>query len=291
MIIAVVAIALYVVLLVALVRFSLYPFRTPVFFSAGAMGLSQTDVSIATFDGLKLSAWWVPSVVPNSKKTVICCHGYMMNRSELSPVAFLLAKRGYNCLLIDFPAHGWSPKRKCGLGWTERHDVLAAIDYVKETVPGGEIVLYGSSMGAAAASFAMGVRPDGVRALVLDSAYDCLNDAILGWWHFLGGKWLKAALWPTLPISALVLGVNPNHVSVSKSLAMAQLPTLIIHGERDRLAEPQDARNNATALGDLAQIAWMPKSNHSEGRWLYPDLYYEALFGFLDSLEPTKPNS
>ncbi|MEQ1932437.1 MAG: alpha/beta fold hydrolase, partial [Fimbriimonadaceae bacterium] len=225
---------------------------------------------------------------PDSRKTVILCHGYMMNRSELSPVAFLLAKRGYNCLLIDFPSHGWSPKRKCGLGWTERKDVLASIDFVRERIPNGEIVLYGSSMGAAASCFAVGERSDGVRALILDSAYDCLNDAILGWWHFLGGKWLRTLLWPTLPISALVLGVNPNKTSVSGALKKAHLPTLILHGERDRLAEPQDARNNAAALGDLAQIAWMPNSNHSEGRWLYPTQYYEALFGFLDSLESPK---
>lgn len=254
------------------------------------MGLPQTDVIINTFDGLKLSAWWVPSLIPDSTQTVICCHGYMMNRSELSPVAFLLAQRGYNCLLIDFPGHGWSPKRKCGLGWTEKQDVLACVDYVQALIPGGKVILYGSSMGAAASCFAAGERSDGIDALVLDSAYDCLNDAILGWWNFLGGKWLRVALWPTLPISALALGVNPNSVSVSDALKRANLPTLIIHGERDRLAEPQDARNNAAALGDLAKIVWLPNSNHSEGRWLYPVQYYEALFGFLDSLELPKSN-
>jgi pimeloyl-ACP methyl ester carboxylesterase len=276
-----VLVLLYVGLLLAVARFTLYPYRTPVFFSPGIMGLQQEEVSFPTFDGLTVRAWWINAENAESEKVAILLHGYMMNRSELAPVAVPLSKEGFHCLVIDFPGHGYSPRRKTGLGYVERGDVLAAISYVLERIPEAQIVLIGSSMGAAAAAFAAPEVPPNVRALVLDGAYSRMSTAITGFLHFMGGKGAKSFLGPIGQIGRPMMGLNPAKLSVTESLKKVRIPVLLLHGDRDVLAPPSDAEANLAALGDHGELVWLPKSNHAEGRWLHPDLYHQALFSFL----------
>jgi len=274
-------ILLYLGLLVLVVRVTLYPYRTPVFFSPGIMGMKQEEVSFRTFDGIDIRGWWIPCH-EESHRVAILLHGYMMNRSELAPVAVPLGKAGYHCLIIDFPGHGYSPRRKTGLGYVERKDVLAAVQFVKERMPDAEMVLIGSSMGAAAAAFAAPDLPSSVRGLVLDGAYAKMSTAITGFLHFMGGKNVKSFLGPIGHVGRPFMGLNPSKISVTDALKRTDIPTLLIHGDRDVLAPPSDARANLAALGTHGELIWLPNSNHAEGRWLHPDLYHQALFSFLD---------
>lgn len=275
---------LYIGLLFAVVRITLYPFRTPVFFSPGIMGLEQEDISFSTYDGLTIKGWWMASPNGESNRVAILLHGYMMNRSELAPVAVPLTKEGFHCLIIDFPGHGYSPRRKTGLGFTERGDVLAAVQFVLDRIPDAEIVLIGSSMGAAAAAFAGPELPPAVRAMVLDGAYSRMSTAITGFLHFMGGKAVKSFLGPIGQIGGPMMGLNPGRISVTDYLKRVSIPVLLIHGDRDVLAPPADAKANLAALGDKGELVWLPNSNHAEGRWLHPDMYHNALFSFLDRL-------
>lgn len=279
---------LYLGLLILIIRFTLYPYRTPVFFSPGIMGLKQESIFLPTFDGLKLGGWWIPAENANSKKVAILLHGYMMNRSELAPVAVPLSKEGFHCLVIDFPGHGYSPRRKTGLGYTERQDVLAAISYVNERITDAEIVLIGSSMGAAAAAFAAPDLPPSVKALVLDGAYAKMSTAITGFLLFIGGKRARSFLAPIGQVGRPFMGLNPAKHSVTDALKQFKGPVLLLHGDRDVLAPPSDAKANLAALGDRGELVWLPNSNHAEGRWLHPDLYHQSLFAFLHKVFPNK---
>lgn len=288
-IVAGVLLLLYLGLLFLVLRVTLYPYRTPVFFSPGIMGLSQEDVSFRTFDGIDIRGWWLPSSTPDSKRVAILLHGYMMNRSELAPVAVPLTKDGFHCLAIDFPGHGYSPRRKTGLGYTERQDVLAAIEFVSKRIPEAQIVLIGSSMGAAAAAFAAPEAPESVKALVLDGAYSRMSTAITGFLHFMGGKGAKSILGPIGQFGRPMMGLNPGKISVTDHLARTRLPVLLLHGDRDVLAPPSDAVANLEALGERGELVWLPNSNHAEGRWLHPDVYHKALFAFLNRIFPGYP--
>lgn len=280
-----VLLVLYVLVILFVSWISVHPIRTPIFLSPGAMGTPQEDVEFKSLDGTPLRAWWVeghhqPEGDREPARVAILLHGYLMTRSELVPVAVRLWQEGFTCLLPDFRAHGGSGGNVCGVGWLERQDVLAAVGFARERIPDCRIVLIGSSMGAAASAFAAAEDPS-IHALVLDCAYSRLPSAALGWWRFVGGNVLAFLLSPTVLMAAPWVGVNPFKVDVADALRRAKRPTLLIHGERDKLALPVEAERNLAACGDLGRLIWMPNSNHAEGRWLHPDLYHGALLAFL----------
>jgi len=270
-------IGVYILILLGIAWFSLHPPRTPVFISPGALGVPQEEVEFQSSDGIILRGWWVEK--PGSRCTVVLGHGYLMNRSELSPLAATLWQAGCSCLVYDFRAHGRSGGRKSGFGYLERFDVRGAVEFAKARKPGSSVVLVGSSMGSAASAFALADDPGLADGLILDSCYSRFPSAILGWWRFLGGPILSALLSPTVVIAAPLAGFNPFRVDVADALKRVKAPVLILHGDCDNLALPDEARRNAEACG--CEVVWLEKCGHSEGRWIHAEEYEAAAVEFL----------
>lgn len=269
---------LYVAILLLVAWFSVRPVRTPIFISPGMLGVPQEEATLTTVDGHTLRAWWVDHEAPTC--VVVLLHGYLMTRSEMTPVAAQLHQDGCASLLPDLRAHGRSGGKWCGLGWFERLDALAAAQAAAVRYPGVPIVLMGSSMGAVASAFAA-AESDQIAGVVLDCAYSRLPSAVRGWWRFVGGEWLSIALAPTLWAAWPLVKINPYKIDVAAALAKSSAPVLILHGAQDRLALPSEAERNLAAVGDRGRLVWLPDSNHAEGRWIHPELYMASLRSFL----------
>lgn len=270
---------LYFALMFAVAWFSLHPVRTPVFFSPGMLGAPQENWDIES-NGLRLRGWWIPA--DGATTVAILSHGYLMNRSELAPLAYTLWRRGISCLLLDLRAHGRSQGKQSYLGYREAEDVAAAIRAARKEIPGAKVVLIGSSMGSAASVFATATEPGIADALILDSCYSKLSSAILGWWRLVGGRFLERLLWPTTLIAAPIAGFNPFSVDVSEALKQSgPVPVLILHGERDTLALPSEAERNRAACQGPSEIVWFADCGHSEGRWERSVEYERAVLDFL----------
>lgn len=275
-------VALYVLAMLAISWISLHPPRLPLYLSPGAFGAPQEEVAFEA-GGVPLRGWWMESRAERPKVAVVFAHGYMMSRCELAPEAFYLWQRGAACLLLDQRRHGRSGGGKSTLGYLERHDVAAAVRFARARAPEAKILLVGSSMGAAASALAVAEDPSLVDALVLDSCYGRLSGAILGWWRFLGGKFLAALLAPTAFLAIPMAGFNPFRVDIGRHLCRLEgVPVLLFHGTKDDLALPSEARRNFEALPGPKEIVWFEGCGHSEGRWLFPDRYHEALVGFME---------
>lgn len=261
---------------------SVHPPRIPAFCSPGMFGAPQEDVWIESSDSVVLFGWWVAH--ERAKGLVVLCHGYCMNRFELAPVAFRLWQEGYSCLLFDFRAHGRSSRSRCSIGWRERKDVDAAVRWARARAPGLPTALVGSSMGSAAAAFALASDPALADAVVLDSCYSRLNRAVPGWWRFVGGTILAILLAPVLPIAGAFARIRPKKVDVARALAnIGGTPVLLLHGEADDLASPEEAKRNLAALPGGTQIVWFEGCGHCEFRWVQPERYWSELIGFLNS--------
>lgn len=275
MLLALYSLALFVIMLA-----SVRPLRTPAISSPGSMGAPQESVVVPSADGLQLSGWWIEAKEPRG--VAILAHGYFMSKGELAPVAHWLWERGISCLLFDFRAHGKTRGGVCTFGDKERRDVAAAVKYAKSRAPGVKAFVVGSSMGSVAAGFAWADDPELLDGLVLDSAYSHLTQAILGWWMFLGGKWLRAVLSPTVLIGGPLAGTNPFKVDLAKSLTnLRGKPVLVLHGTLDTLADTSGAKRNLEALGPEAQAVWFEGCGHSEGRWEQPSKYLDSLEAYL----------
>lgn len=283
----VVAIGLWLLALFAAGYVALHPFRSPVFFSPGAMGLPQETFDFDNAEGTRLRATWTSPDAPVG--AIVAAHGYCMNRAELAPFTAFFAEHGLATLLFDFRSHGQSARGRTGIGTYERIDVVAAVVEARRRVPGGKIVLLGSSMGAAASGFAAGERRDLADAIILDSSYDRLFDAAEGWWNFLGmltgtrSLW-RRALWPVVRLARPFAGFDPKSASVAEALRGFERPVLILHGREDTIAPPFCAERIAAATATPAEIVWFEGCDHSEMRWLQPDAYREALARFFTGI-------
>lgn len=277
---AVLLAAVYVLGFALFVAVSLRPPRVPVYLSPTSLRMPQEDVTFTTDDGIKLRAWWVDQ--PDSDAVAILCHGYVMNRCEWLPTALDLHELGLSCLLFDFRAHGGSGGKKTHLAVREWRDVQAAVRYARSRKPGARIVLIGSSMGAAACALALAQDRALADAVVLDSAYSRLDRSMVAWCRLLGGKTLAFLARPFLALSGVFLGRHARTVDVAQALAEnGGTPTLILHGDRDRLAAPDEAHRNRAALNGSGELVWFEGCGHSEGRLMQPERYRQVLARFL----------
>jgi hypothetical protein len=271
---------LYILALVGISLCFIYPFRVPIFISPGFLGTKQETTEFPDLTtGKLLRGWWVPHDDP--KVVMICCHGFMMNRAELAPFAPRFKDLPIAFLFFDFPAHGSSQGRKSGFGFRERTAVAAAVAQAKLRYPNAKVVLAGSSMGAVASAFAQGGDPQLADALILDSCYDRLPDAVNGWWLFLGGKKLRFFLHPVVWLGYPLSGLNLYSVVVSNALRKVTVPTLVLHGTGDTLASIRHAESNFAALAGPKTLVTFDDRNHSEARWEEPEKYFNSIETFL----------
>lgn len=134
------------------------------------------DVEFQTADGVRISGWLLPS--RDQHATIVYAHGLFRSRRELLERAVELWRLGYGALLYDARNHGDSSKAKVTLGYNERLDAEAAVRYLREEVHTRDrIVLFGISMGAAAALYATAETPE-VAAVIADSSYLSYNDTV-----------------------------------------------------------------------------------------------------------------
>ncbi len=258
---------------------TLHPLRVPIFLSPGALGLPQLAVQFNSSDGVDIKGWWMHR--PGAKTVIVLAHGFMMNRAEGTPLAKRLYEEGCACLLFDFRRHGGSGGKRSTIGWAEQHDVTAAFNEAKAQYPDAKVVIWGSSMGAAATVFAVahqGIKPDG---LVLDSMYSRLVDANSGWWTTFVGPALMPLLVPSWVFCWAITGVDPRHVDVARDLKKLTLPMLLIYGGAD-LIVPKIAAERNLAANPSVEIAWFPGIQHSQPRWLETDKYDATVLQFLE---------
>ena len=277
-----VALGLYLVILLIVALAAIRPARSPIFFSPAALGIPVEDVEFDSA-GIALRGWWVP--VSNPRWVAVLMHGYVMNRSENATLAAALHEIGCASLLFDSRASGKSDGGRVGFGVLEADDVLAACRFAESRAPGVQRVLVGSSMGAAAAAFALEKEPDCATVAILDSAYHTLPSATLGWWRFIGGRAAQILLAPTVLLAAPFVGFNPFRANVGRALAAIDKPILIAHGTDDRLVSCKHAKANfaaAQAAGRTnVRLKLHEGAGHSEARWTRPAEFLSDISAML----------
>ena len=188
---------------------SLHPVRSHVTALDGtvartAMG-ELSDVVLTTSDGLKLRAWYHPSV---TGAVVVFVHGGGNNRMEFLPIASELGRRGIGSLLYDSRANGESDGVLQSWGDKEQADLTAALDFVsaRPDVNPMRIGVQGFSIGASTAVM-VAAHDRRVHALVLNAVWTSLDDELA--YKVSRPQWLDA---PLLKLFFTYSGVNLAHV-------------------------------------------------------------------------------
>ena len=195
-----------------------------------ARGIPCEAVSIKAKDGVPLFARYYNR---KSNKVILLVHGYQSNAfNNFSTALIDFLHRGYNVLLIDQRAHGDSGGKFSALGLKEKDDLLLWIDHVADKAEIKDIIVYGISMGATTVGYASEKITSGkVKCLIMEAGFTCFYDQLVSSVRNVFMK--KAALNYVYLMANAVLKVDIKQ-SIEASLKNNRVPTLFLHGDRDR---------------------------------------------------------
>jgi len=104
---------------------------------------------LETSDGQQLGAWLARG--DPQKGCVLMLHGNGRSRRQMLPVMQSLGEARFTVLAIGLRAHGDSTGEINDFGWSARHDVAAAVEFLRKECPQRPIYVVGRSLGAATA--------------------------------------------------------------------------------------------------------------------------------------------
>jgi alpha-beta hydrolase superfamily lysophospholipase len=236
---------------------------------------------LRTRDGQEIGAWFHRGR-PDTPG-VLLLHGNGGSRWNCLSRAEILAGQGYTVLLISLRAHGDSTGDINDIGYSARHDVIAAVELLERERPGQPVFIHGTSMGGAAALFASGELANRVRGYILESPYLDLKVAVrnrtenelpplLDWIAYRG----------LIAVSPLILA-DVDKISPLTAIAdvPANVPILILAGGTDRSARPEEARALLSRVKEHGRLVLFEKAGHLRFLDEDPELYKRTILGFL----------
>jgi hypothetical protein len=202
------------------------------------------DVQLATTDGLRLTAWYLPGPAPDSA-AVLVANGNGGHRGLRAPLARALREEGLGVLLFDYRGYAGNPGSPSEQGLAL--DVRAARTFLVEDadVPPDRLLYLGESLGAAVVTeLAIEHPPAG---LVLRSPFVDLPA-------------VAALHYPFLPVRALLRDRFP----VAEQIARVQAPTTVVCGTGDSVVPPDQSRVVAHAAAHLHRLVEVAGAGHND---------------------------
>jgi len=216
---------------------------TPVFFqpsstiyeTPGIYGIDYQPVEFKATDGTALFAWFLPAR-GEPQATVLYLHGNGQNISAHFPNVAWMPAAGFNVLAIDYRGYGGSEGTPT-LGGIQL-DIDAALRVLLERpdVDPERIVVFGQSLGGALAIHyvAHSAYRSHVRAVIADSPFSDYREV---------AREKLANFFITWPLQWLAnLTVDNDFTPKAAVAALAPIPLLLIHGERDSIVGPHHSQ-------------------------------------------------
>jgi fermentation-respiration switch protein FrsA (DUF1100 family) len=233
----------------------------------GAIGLDFEGVYFETEDGVKLSAWFIPS--DNARGAVLFCHGNAGNISHRLESIEIFNQLGLSVFIFDYRGYGQSEGSPTEQGTYQ--DAEAAWQYLieKRQVDPSRIIVFGRSLGGAVASWLAQSHQPG--ALILESTFISIPD-------------IAATVYPYLPVRFL----SRFQYNTAEYLGRIDCPVLIVHSRDDEIMPFSHGRQ-------LFEIAREPKElleiygTHNEGFITSGKNYEQGLNAFISKHIEPKP--
>jgi fermentation-respiration switch protein FrsA (DUF1100 family) len=253
---------------------------SPAFRAVGAPPpeLAASNVSLQSASGSRIPGWF--SRGGAGEGAVLVLHGAGANRSDMIPRALFLHALGYTVFLIDMQAHGESEGGQwITFGDLESRDAAAAVEYLRHEVPGERVGIIGISMGAAATVLAE--KPLGVDAVVLESMYPTIEDAVEDRLRMEPGPWAVPAAPLLIALAGLRIGVSPQRLRPIDHVAQLGAPLLLLHGAIDHHTHIEEAKAVFAAAAEPKTIWIVEGAAHVDLHHFAKQEYEARVGGFL----------
>jgi uncharacterized protein len=220
------------------------------------------STTLQTSDGETLGAWFCDGRM--DRPIVILLHGNGGCRTGLLAQAEWLVHQGYGVLLVTLRAHGDSTGEYNDAGYSARHDVVTAVQWLKSQAAGRHIVIWGQSLGGAAAVMAAEANQADVDGYILECVYSDLKTAVHNRLELSLPSGLigvaYTGLWLVSPWTAPYLTETAPVVAAGK--IPKGIPVLLLAGGEDRRAEVSESEAIAQRIGTNAEVVVFPTSGH-----------------------------
>lgn len=235
---------------------------------------------IESYDKLQLHSY---VVTQNSNKWAIVVHGYGGSGKLMSDKSKYFYDMGYNVLIPDLRGHGKSEGDYIGMGWKDRLDIISWINFIIKENPNAEIVLHGTSMGAATVLMTSGENlPSNVKAIVADCAYTSAWDEF----SYQLETYLKVPssyiLNVTNMVTKLKAGYSLKEASALECVKKATVPILFIHGDKDKFVPYSMMDKLYDATNSPKEKLTIEGGEHANSDLVSPFLYWLTLEDFLN---------
>lgn len=241
---------------------------------------NYSDKYIESYDKLQLHSY---VVTQNSNKWAIVVHGYGGSGKLMSDKSKYFYDMGYNVLIPDLRGHGKSEGDYIGMGWKDRLDIISWINFIIKENPNAEIVLHGTSMGAATVLMTSGENlPSNVKAIVADCAYTSAWDEF----SYQLETYLKVPssyiLNVTNMVTKLKAGYSLKEASALESVKKATVPILFIHGDKDKFVPYSMMDKLYDATNSPKEKLTIEGGEHANSDLVSPFLYWLTVEDFLN---------
>lgn len=251
---------------------------------AAAWGAFESH-RIKTRDGHELGAWLVRGKPGGA--SVLLLHGNGGSRWNCLGRAETLAAEGCTVLLVSLRAHGDSTGDYNDIGFGARHDVVAAVGFLERLRPGKPILIHGTSLGAAAATFASGELARRVHGYILESPYRDLKTAVWNRVEDALPPVLDRVAYGGLLVVAPLVFADLGKIAPVEAVAGIPdgVPVLILAGGRDRKARPEEARALFERMKSHATLSVFADADHLRFPTADPERYRREVAGFVRRVE------
>lgn len=243
---------------------------------------NYTESYIKSSDGLKLHAYIVTQN-ENTNKWAIVVHGYGGSGQLMSAKAKYFYEMGYNVLIPDLRGHGKSEGEYIGMGWKDRLDIINWINFIIKDNQNSEIVLHGTSMGAATVLMASGENlPSNVKAIVADCAYTSIWDEFSYELETYLSVQSSYILDVTNIVTQLKAGYSLKDGSALEAVKKSTVPILYIHGDSDKFVPYYMIDKLYNATNSPKEKLTVEGAEHANSDLIAPFLYWLTIEDFVD---------
>ena len=259
------------------------PFAEP---PPSVTGTICEQVRLDTSDGQQLGAWFVQG--KEDGPSVIVLHGHRGCRRDMIGLAGMLNAAGYSVLAVSLRAHGDSTGGYDDVGYSARHDVVAAVAYLEQRRLGRPIFIQGTSMGAAAAIYAAGELGNQVSGYILECPYRDIRSAVRNRTNAYLPWPLNATAYAGLNlVGPFFLPEIDRMAPIDRIEEMpATIPVLLMAGGSDTRARPEEVEAIYQRVASHAKFIVFPDVPHCQFFGTCGAAYDHAVLRFFSRAIP-----
>ena len=213
-----------------------------------------------------------------TNKWAIILHGYRSNPSSVLTIGEHFSEKGYNVLIPSMRACADSEGEYVGMGWLDKEDLKCWINLIIEENKNAEIILHGSSMGAATVLMASGDElPANVKNIIADSGYTSV-------WDIFASEAKARFNLPEFPVLNMfqIVANRKAKYDIKEASSLEQVkksktPILFIHGDKDDFVPEYMCEKLYDATNCKKEKLIIHGAGHTDGKYREPEKYYNTI--------------